>query len=216
LLTRYSHYTASTVCTHRRAGARGATGTDGGTPHPGAPGSWSLRERPEPSTDSDQHSRGQAVPGGRAEPDRPWSTPGQPFPWRHAARRTVRLAAHGPRVVAGLWTGLLASPSLRVGRQGHGAWADPDGQPTAESPVVPPEPGCDQQRCRSRSGPVRGPAESVVSRAQPVDTGVEHVRPPIHRLTLGQRGHPLGGSGGRALRRRRFRVRPGVDCMGRT
>src|SRR5215218_431030 len=85
-------------------------------------------------------------PVGRADPDRSWSTRGPPFPERHAAHRALRLARNGHRVVAGLWTGLLASPSLRVGRQGHGVWAAPVGQPTAVTPVVPPEEGCDQQR----------------------------------------------------------------------
>src|SRR5687767_6725919 len=98
------------------------------------------------------------------------------------ARRTsgVRLAAHGPRVVAGLWTGLLASPSLRVGRQGHDAWADPVGQPTAVSPVPPPETASDLQRCGSGVRPVRSPAGLLAGRAQPVDTGVEPVCPRIH------------------------------------
>ena len=62
---------------------------------------------------------------------------------RVTTRRT-RLAVDAPwtpAIVAGLWTGLLASPSLRVGRQGHGAWADPVGQPTAVQPDLPPDNG---------------------------------------------------------------------------
>src|SRR5687768_5106385 len=82
--------------------------------------------------------------------------------------------------VAGLWTGLLASPSLRVGRQGHDAWADPVGQPTAVSPVPPPETASDLQRCGSGVRPVRSPAGLLAGRAQPVDTGVEPVCPRIH------------------------------------
>src|SRR5690349_18158077 len=46
-----------------------------------------------------------------------------------------RRARETPSIVAGLWMGLLASPSLRVGRQGHDAWADPVGQPTAVRPT---------------------------------------------------------------------------------
>src|SRR3954447_8968189 len=59
-----------------------------------------------------------------------------------------RLAGVASPIVAGLWTGLLASPSLRVGRQGHDAWADPVGQPTAEPPVLPLRTHADLQRCR--------------------------------------------------------------------
>src|SRR3712207_6702123 len=94
---------------------------------------------------------------------------------RTAARRGRR-ARGGRRSVAGLWTGLLASPSLRVGRQGHDVWADPVGQPTADSLVPPPATAPDLQRCRSGSGPVRSPAGLLAGRAQPVDTGVEPVR----------------------------------------
>ena len=56
-------------------------------------------------------------------------------------------ARPGVAIVAGLWTGLLASPSLRVGRQGHDAGADPVGRPAAESPPHPPHLAADQQEC---------------------------------------------------------------------
>src|SRR5215210_4012045 len=95
------------------------------------------------------------------------------------ARRSRRARAGRPSV-AGLWMSLLASPSLRVGRQGHDVWADPVGQPTTEPSTVPPELAHDLQRCGSGPGPARGPAASVADRAQPVDTGVEPVRPRMH------------------------------------
>src|SRR3954454_20936498 len=71
-------------------------------------------------------------------------------------RATVRLARAAGGLVAGLWTGLLASPSLRVGRQGHGARADPVGQPTAVPPVLTPDLAPDLRRCVSVPAPVRG------------------------------------------------------------
>ena len=100
-------------------------------------------ERAEPATDSDQHSRGR---GGcrRSAGSRPLMVhprpagPGRRAAIGHAATRpATRARSPGAiqpdrGIVAGLWMRLLASPSLRVGRQGHGAWADPVGQPTAE------------------------------------------------------------------------------------
>jgi hypothetical protein len=102
------------------------------------------------------------------------------------ARRGPSFPACGRRAVmrlpsvARLWTGLLASPSPHVGRQGHGARADPGGHPIAVSPGSPAEQGPDLQRCRSRSASVRSPGRPLADRAQPVDTGVEPVRPRIH------------------------------------
>src|SRR3954454_15938026 len=62
--------------------------------------------------------------------------PDPPTPTRRAP------GASSPDVVVGLWTGLLTSPSLRVGRLGAGESADPVGQPTAgpshERPVRAP------------------------------------------------------------------------------
>src|SRR4051812_48431810 len=59
---------------------------------------------------------------------------GPPAGVRGAGGTPIRRAGKPPPSVAGLWTGLLASPSLRVGRQGHDAWAEPVGQPTAVPP----------------------------------------------------------------------------------
>jgi hypothetical protein len=110
--------------------------------------------------------------------------------------------------VAGLWTGLLASPSLRVGRQGHDVWADPVGHPTADSLVPPPDLAPDLQRCWPVAEPVRSPAGLLAGRAQPVDTGVEPVRLRIHRgCSMAVRPEPGGGSGDEARRQVRCRVR---------
>jgi hypothetical protein len=143
-----------------------------------------------PSTDSRQHNRGSAGagnPGG----SRPLMI--HPHGSRPVAARRNRRARASRTSVAGLWTGLLASPSLRVGRQGHGARADPVGQPTAEPSVLSPRPAADLQRCGSEPDPGRGPAASVAGRAQPVDTGVDPVRPRIHSEWL--RGPPTGADG---------------------
>ena len=64
-------------------------------------------------------SRGSSSPGGRPDTDSAGCTsPDGPRP-RHAVvmrvRAGVRRAREGLRIVAGLWTRLLASPSLRVG-----------------------------------------------------------------------------------------------------
>jgi hypothetical protein len=141
---------------HRRcapAGGRARGGwPDGDLPHPDDPGSWSLQaahtaspavphcctdgeRRPEPSTDSSQHNRGKAGcrrPGGTRSPMI------HPAEAGVVAARRSRRARASRSIVAGLWTKLLASPSLRVGRQGHGARADPVGHPTAEPSVLPP------------------------------------------------------------------------------
>src|SRR3954452_15769085 len=99
---------------------------------------------------------------------------------RSADTATRRCDQHsGPRAprgrnlesVAGLWTGLLASPSLRVGRQGHGARADTVGQPTAVPPVLTPDLAPDLRRCVSVPAPVRGscdPSPTVHSLWTPV------------------------------------------------
>ncbi len=58
-------------------------------------------EQAEPATDSDQHSRGREVAGGRSDPDRPWSTRGHRGGWRRAAttppstRPTTRRSSPG-------------------------------------------------------------------------------------------------------------------------
>ena len=72
-------------------------------------------------TDSSQHNRGIATADGRAHPDRPWSTRTR----RGGGRRAGATRRRSSSIVAGLWMGLLASPSLRVGRQGHDAWPTP-------------------------------------------------------------------------------------------
>src|SRR3954468_23645967 len=68
----------------------------------------------------------------------PWST----LPGTDTPRPVARTGARPADVVAGLWTRLLTSPSLRVGRLGAGESADPVGQPTAgpshERPVRAP------------------------------------------------------------------------------
>src|SRR3954452_6504806 len=113
LLTRYSHYTTSTVRTHRWTGTREGTGA-----HPDRPaqGRRNRQDRPQTPTSITEDGRG---PANWSDPDRSWST-------RHARDPLRRAAADGPRraqrrrgIVAGLWMRLLASPSLRVGRKGH-------------------------------------------------------------------------------------------------
>jgi hypothetical protein len=145
-------------------------------------------ERLEPPTDFRQHSRGGAGSGARPHPDPPWCTraASRLVPTRRVRGRggvhspPVRRAGGHHGVVAGLWTGLLAWPSLRVGRPGSGAWADPVGRPTAEVPVSTPETAADLRICQVGWPTARRPARLVTGRAHPVDTGVESVRLPIH------------------------------------
>ena len=153
----------SAVRTRRWAGARGAR--DGGAPSPDDRGSWSLRTA-EPPTDSSQHNRGSAVgrwPGASRPPMvHPDGRPG----WVRRAEPTRPVTSP---IVAGLWMGLLASPSLRVGRQGHDAWADPVGQPTDVSPVLSLGPRADLQKCWKAHDP----------------RGIRHDRPPaVHSLWI--------------------------------
>ena len=62
----------------------------------------------------------------------------EPRPARRLRHGTPsRRARNGGRVIAGLWTGLLASPSPRTGRQGHGAWADPSVSRPPKRPWIP-------------------------------------------------------------------------------
>ena len=151
-------------------------------------------------TDFDQHNRGNATADGRAHPDHPWCTRGPPAGNGAPSRRARRRSA----IVAGLWTGLLASPSLRVGRQGHDAWADPVGQPTAVPPVHPPEQRADLRTCGTTHEPARGP-------------GVH--RPCTacgHRCAPSAEACPQTASaaGTTGWARRRYRERPGVDSSG--
>src|SRR3954468_14166267 len=143
LLTRYSHYTASAGRIRRWGGARGARGRRCAAP-------WDPRKlvaadgmRPQtPASITEETRRPTAgrIPTAHDPPDGPRCPDDAP---RRRARKT------GP-IVARLWMGLLASPSLRVGRQGHDAWADPVGQPTAEPPVLPHQQRVDLQLCDRR------------------------------------------------------------------
>src|SRR3954465_10979783 len=124
------------------------------------------------------------------------------------ARRSRRARARRPSV-AGLWTGLLASPSLRVGRQGHDAWAEPVGQPTAVPPVLSPKMLADLQECRSGCDSARGPARRPTGRAQPVDTGVDPVRTHVHNPLSDLDTAGRGGAGAPEVPER-----PGVERNG--
>src|SRR3954452_19680803 len=115
LLTRYSHYTTSTVRTHRWTGTREGTGANPDRP---AQGRGNGPERPQTPTSITEDGR---RPANRSDPDRPWSTPQARRPRGLAAAGRPRRAQRCRGIVAGLWMRLLASPSLRVGRQGHDA-----------------------------------------------------------------------------------------------
>src|SRR3954452_3837514 len=149
LLTRYSHYMTSAVRIRRWAGARGAGGRRCAAPRRPRKLVTADAERPQTPASITEETR------------RP--TAGH-VPTSHGPPGGVRWGCGAPRrrarerspVVAGPWMGLLASPSLRVGRQGHDAWADPVGQPTAVPPAHPPQQRADLQKCRAvhdRCGP---------------------------------------------------------------
>jgi hypothetical protein len=98
-----------------------------------------------------------------------------------AVRGTPRPRAPGtPQqrlpIVARLWTGLLASPSLRIGRRGPGA-----GSTRRVGNCGDPRPGARNGASTSDDTPVRpvldrGRGGAVDGRAHPVDTGVELLR----------------------------------------
>src|SRR4051812_10668024 len=107
LLTRYSHYTTSKVCTRRWVGTRDMDGRRG-EPVP----------RPRTSTSIAGNADG---PVSRPDADFPGSTIGS-HPWTPTRRGTPATRPGGAPgmpvgLVAGLWTGLLASPSLHTGHR---------------------------------------------------------------------------------------------------
>ena len=174
------------------AGRRAAAGGRRTAPHSGT-GSWSLRTdrtarrmtgaRSPPRSAGTVHRPGQhsRARGGCRWPvaiaDRPWSpTAAVTAGGAQCAARDApgRRAGPGLGVVAGLWTGLLASPSLRVGLQGPGAWAGPVGRPTAVPPAVRPTKPltCIDMRIGAGTGAVlrHRPAPSVHTLWTPVWT----------------------------------------------
>src|SRR4051812_27589921 len=143
LLTRYSHYMTSAVRIRRGAGGRGAGGRRCAAPPRPPELVTADAERPQtPASITEETQRPTAghVPTSHGPPGRGRCACGAP---------SRRARARSP-IVAGLWMRLLASPSLRVGRQGHDAWADPVGQPTAEPPVLPHQQRVDLQLCDRR------------------------------------------------------------------
>ena len=144
---------------------------------PGAPRARTARRRDRPQTPTSITEEARPPETGRIPTAH---GPPRRRPARAAARRADGPATRppGPGIVAGLWMRLLASPSLRVGRQGHDAWADPVGHPTAELPVLPPE---RPLTCTDAVGAARHGARQILAgRAHPVDSDVEPVRARIH------------------------------------
>src|SRR3954466_709385 len=120
LLTRYSHYMTSAVRIRPGAGARGARARHWAAPRRPRKLVTASAERPQtPASITEESRRPTAghIPTAHDPPG--------PGPRGNGA--PIRRARATSPIVAGLWTGLLASPSLRVGRQGHDAWADPIG-----------------------------------------------------------------------------------------
>ncbi len=111
------------------------------------------RDRPQAEPSIAEVRRGPVAGPGCHPPDPSWSGTVLARARRRAGRRLADLPTDAPGrpagVVARLWTRLLASPSLRVGRQGSGARADPVVRPTAVHTENPPLLAADQQRRRS-------------------------------------------------------------------
>ncbi len=168
LLTEYSHYTTSAVHTRRWAGTRGGTPVRRlplqALPEAGRPGRSTrhVRHAGAPrcrgrATDSDQHNRGRQPAGGPVAP-RLVMVSRAPAPVTATRRRPVCDTpgdAPGERrtVIAPLWTGLLASPSLRPGSPGPAART---GRPVRR----PPHPS-------THPSPLPRPAETPVAGSAP-------------------------------------------------
>ena len=197
LLTRCSHYDDGAhppVGGPRRVGAGGAALrtrrlVSADRPHrsAGRPVRGPLRGRQGPSTDEPSIAEVRRLPVTGTTPtvhdadEVPRPAGGAPC---HARDSPARRAGCAPGVVARLWTGLLASPSLRVGLQGSGAWADPVGRPTAVRPSSVPERAVDLRRRRPASPPGETFGTSGRRQCTPCGQSCGRVRPAVHRSAV--------------------------------